>query len=126
MSDVVVWFDGGCPLCRREIAFLRRLDRRRQITFLDISGGGGDDGPACPRPRGELLAQLHASENGRLLAGAAAFAAMWRAIPVLRPLGLLARWRPALWSLQRLYVGFLRVRPTLQRFARLMERRVVT
>ena len=26
-----------------------------------------------------------------MLSGAAAFAAMWRAIPVLRPLGLLAR-----------------------------------
>jgi hypothetical protein len=48
--------------------------------------------------------------------GAAAFAAMWRAIPLLRPLGLAARWRPVLWVLEAAYLRFLRVRPRLQRF----------
>lgn len=118
MSTVVVWFDGGCPLCRREIALMRRLDRTRGIEFRDVSRGDA----ACPLPRGDLLAQLHASEDGRLLSGAAAFAAMWRAIPLLRPLGLLARWRPALGGLQRLYEAFLVVRPGLQRLARALER----
>ncbi len=118
MSDVTVWFDGGCPLCRREIALMRRLDHRRAIAFLDLTD---PDAATCPLPRGELLAQLHAREDGRLLAGAAAFAAMWRAIPLLRPLGLMARWPPVLALLQRLYVGFLRYRPTLQRLARRFE-----
>ena len=117
MSGVTVWFDGGCPLCRREIALMRRLDRRGAITFLDLTGGG----EACPLPRGELLAQLHAREDGRLLAGAAAFAAMWRAIPALRPLGQLARWPPALAVLERLYRRFLIWRPALQRLARRLE-----
>jgi predicted DCC family thiol-disulfide oxidoreductase YuxK len=36
---VTVWFDGGCPLCRREIAFMRRLDRRGRIDFVDVSSG---------------------------------------------------------------------------------------
>lgn len=40
---------------------------------------------------GELLARFHARENGRLVSGAEAFAAMWRAIPLLRPFGLLFR-----------------------------------
>ena len=43
---------------------------------------------------------------------------MWRAIPVLRPLGLLARFRPVLWVLERLYLGFLKIRPWLQRRVR--------
>lgn len=119
MSMVVVWFDGGCPLCRREIALMRRLDRARRIEFRDVSAADA----ACPLPRGDLLAQLHASEDGRMLSGAAAFAAMWRAIPVLRPLGLLARWPPALGALQRLYEAFLAVRPGLQRVARSMSSR---
>ena len=49
------------------------------------------------------------------MSGAAAFAAMWRAIPLLRPIGLLARLPPVLCLLDRLYLAFLRVRPWLQR-----------
>ena len=116
MSDLVVWFDGGCPLCRREIALMRRLDRRQAIAFVDASEAG-----VCPLPQGDMLAQLHAREDGRLLSGAAAFAAMWRAIPLLRPLGLAARAPPILALLERLYARFLRVRPRLQSLARRLE-----
>lgn len=67
----------------------------------------------------ELLARFHAREaGGELLSGAAAFAAMWRAIPLLRPLGLAARWRPVAWLLEQAYRGFLRLRPRLQRLMR--------
>jgi hypothetical protein len=43
---------------------------------------------------------------------------MWRAIPLLRPLGLVARNGTVLAGLERLYSAFLRVRPVLQRWAR--------
>jgi predicted DCC family thiol-disulfide oxidoreductase YuxK len=110
---LTVWFDGGCPLCRREIAWMQRLDRARAIDFVDVSGP--DAQADCPIDRGELLARFHAREDGKLLSGAAAFAAMWRAIPLLRPLGLFARNRLVLGLLERAYVRFLRVRPLLQR-----------
>jgi predicted DCC family thiol-disulfide oxidoreductase YuxK len=55
-------------------------------------------------------------EDGRMLQGAAAFAAMWRAIPLLRPLGLIARAPRVLSLLDRLYDRFLHVRPQLQRW----------
>lgn len=111
-SPVKVWFDGDCPLCRREIAVMRKLDRRGAIHFVDIAG----DGPAdCPIDRSELLVRFHAEENGTILSGAAAFAAMWRAIPLLRPLGLFARNRWVLAGLEWLYRRFLKVRPRLQR-----------
>lgn len=35
--QIEVFYDGGCPLCRREISFLRRLDRRGRIRCTDIS-----------------------------------------------------------------------------------------
>jgi predicted DCC family thiol-disulfide oxidoreductase YuxK len=114
MTNLSVWYDGDCPLCRREIALMRRLDRRRAIQFVDVA----DDGAACPLDRTLLLARLHAEEDGRMLSGAAAFAAMWRAIPLLRPLGLAARTPWVLALLERSYVAFLRVRPMLQRAAR--------
>jgi predicted DCC family thiol-disulfide oxidoreductase YuxK len=62
-----------------------------------------------------LLARFHAEEDGRMLSGAAAFAAMWRAIPVLRPLGLVARNGLVLALLERAYRAFLKIRPALQR-----------
>jgi predicted DCC family thiol-disulfide oxidoreductase YuxK len=119
MTSLTVWFDGGCPLCVREIALMRRLDRRGAIEFVDVAEPGG----VCPIDRGELLARFHAREDGVMLSGAAAFAAMWRAIPALRPLGLLARNRRVLATLERLYVRFLRVRPRLQAWMRRRERR---
>jgi predicted DCC family thiol-disulfide oxidoreductase YuxK len=87
MEKVTVWFDGACPLCAREMALMRKLDWRSRIDFVDL---GGDD-VTCPVDRAVALARLHATENGQMLIGAAAFAAMWRAIPLLRPFGLLAR-----------------------------------
>lgn len=109
---LTVWFDGGCPLCRREIALMRRLDRRGRITFIDVAGP--EAVADCPTDRTALLARFHAREGNRLLSGAAAFAAMWRAIPWLRPLGLAARFPPFLALLELAYRGFLKVRPALQ------------
>ncbi len=111
---VTVWYDSDCPLCVREIALMRRLDRRGAIRFVDIQRGQD-----CPLDAETLLARFHAQEGeGPLLSGAAAFAAMWRAIPVLRPLGLMARNGAVLWLLERAYRGFLKLRPSLQRLAR--------
>jgi predicted DCC family thiol-disulfide oxidoreductase YuxK len=106
-----VWYDGACPLCQREIALMRRLDRRGAIAFTDVS----DPDAACPLDRETLLARFHAREDGVILSGAAAFAAMWRAVPLLKPLGLAARVPFVLGLLERLYVRFLRIRPNLQK-----------
>lgn len=113
MAKVTVWYDGGCPLCDIEISLMRRLDTGRRIDFINVSEEGG----ICPVDRQTLLARLHANENGVLLSGAAAFAAMWRAIPLLRPLGLLAKSPPILKILEYAYAKFLKARPTLQRLA---------
>jgi predicted DCC family thiol-disulfide oxidoreductase YuxK len=118
-EPLTVWYDGGCPLCLREIALMRRLDHRGRLRFVDVS----DDTSSCPLDRGDLLARFHVSDaQGRFYSGAAAFAAMWRAIPLLRPLGLLALLPGMTWLLERLYRAFLRVRPALQRWMRERER----
>ena len=109
---LIVWYDGGCPLCRREIALMRRLDRANRVEFVDAAS------PAtlCPLDRGLLLSRLHALENNVLHSGVAAFAAMWRAIPLLWPLGQAARLPPVAWLLDRAYRAFLKHRPALQRW----------
>lgn len=111
VPDVTVWYDNACPLCVREIALMRRLDKAGRIDFVVAQTAAG-----CPIGIDTLLARFHAQERGQpVVSGAAAFAAMWRAIPLLRPLGLAARFTPVLWLLERLYRGFLVVRPWLQR-----------
>ena len=91
---------------------MRRLDRDNAINFIDVSE---DTDPSCPIDQKELLARFHAEEDGKVLSGAAAFAAMWRAIPALRTLGILAKNRFVLAVLERFYIVFLRVRPRLQK-----------
>lgn len=112
MHKVTVWYDGGCPLCTREVALMMRLDRQNAIAFVDLM----TPDTSCPLDRQVMLDRFHAMENGNLLSGAAAFGAMWRAIPFLRPLGIAARQPWILKLLERAYLLFLRLRPRLQKF----------
>lgn len=109
--SLTVYFDGACPLCQREIALMRRLDRAGRIDFVDVSASVPK---ACPVDRASLLERFHVDDNGTMRSGAAAFAAMWRRIPMLWPIGQMARIPPVLWLLERAYRGFLKVRPRLQ------------
>ena len=111
---LIVFHDGACPLCAREIAVVRWLDRAGRIQFVDAA----DPAVICPLDRAALLAPFHAVEDGVTLSGAAAFAAMWRAIPMLRPLGLAAQCQPFARALEAAYLWFLRFRPRLQAWLR--------
>lgn len=114
-NRTIVYFDGACPLCLREISLMRRLDWHNRIDFVDVSEP--DAASACPIDMADLLERFHVTDsNGTLRSGADAFAAMWRATPLLAPFGHMARFPPVLWGLERLYRQFLRVRPRLQRF----------
>jgi len=95
------------------MALMARLDTQDAIAFVDLMTAGA----SCPLDRQIMLDRLHARENGQLLSGAAAFAAMWRAIPLLRPLGVAARQPWILKRLEQAYLLFLRLRPRLQKFA---------
>lgn len=117
MSKLTVWYDGQCPLCIREIALMRRLDKREAIEFIDVA----EESNACPLDRDLVLSRFHAKENGEILSGASAFAAMWRAIPLLRPVGLAAKNGAILAILEDLYRAFLVVRPKLQGLVRRIE-----
>jgi len=120
---LTVLYDGGCPLCRREIAHVQGLAARRPdsaLCFLDVS----DARSAVPATeRAALLARFHVQRpDGSRLSGAAAFVAMWARLPGWRWLARLSRLPGALAALEAGYRAFLRLRPRLQGLARKMER----
>ena len=122
-QPLTVLYDGGCPLCRREIGVYRGLRPLRPdspVCFADVSDS------ALPLPpgttRAQLLARFHVrSRGGELLSGAQAFLALWAALPGWRWLALAGRVPGAAWVMERAYRFFLRVRPALQRWARRLD-----
>ena len=112
-----VYYDGECPICRVEIGAMRRLDRNGRVRFHDIAA----DPALAPSEVGHEAAmrRFHVrTGDGTLRDGAAGFAALWEELPLLRPLARFARVPGVLPVLERLYRGFLRVRPGMQRLAR--------
>lgn len=105
-----VYFDGACPLCRREIGHYQRQSGAETIAWVDVSRcdasalGSGLD-------RADALARLHVRDaEGRLVSGAAAFAAIWAQLPAYGWLARLGTCRPILRLMDLAYAGFLRVR----------------
>ena len=113
---LTVYFDGSCPLCRREIALYRRLPQAAQLAWVDVSAGQAlGEGLSCAA----AMARFHVRDpQGRLFSGAAAFSKMWRQFPGWRWLGYLSAWPPLSWFFELAYRAFLPVRPRLQKWVR--------
>jgi predicted DCC family thiol-disulfide oxidoreductase YuxK len=112
-QKLVVWYDGDYPLCRREIHWLQKMDAAKKIEFTDLH-----DILGCPVEPEALPQRLHAQNpEGKVISGAEAFAAIWREIPLLRPIGLAASRAPILWLFESAYLAFLKIRPQLQSIA---------
>lgn len=81
-----MYYDGGCPLCRREVDHYRRLDRLDRVRWVDISREPEALG-ALGIDLATAMKRLHATdEDGRLVSGVTAFAAIWRQLPGYRHL----------------------------------------
>lgn len=106
----VVFYDGSCPLCSREINHYRRLDQANRIQWLDIAEGPGTTTP-FGLPWEQAMQRMHLLEvNGRFVSGAYAFAAMWRQLPYYRFLAMLVSFPGLLNLLDRVYNVFARLR----------------
>jgi demethoxyubiquinone hydroxylase (CLK1/Coq7/Cat5 family) len=118
---LTVFYDGACPLCRREIDLYRRQSGAEALDFVDVNAAPPGTLPQATT-RAQLLSRLHVADaDGRLLDGAAAFFALWQRLPAWRWLGRLGRLRLVVRVADGIYSGFLRVRPSLQRAARRLE-----
>lgn len=87
---LTVYFDGGCPVCSREIGFYRRQAGADALHWVNLL-------EAAPTDIGKdlsldsALARFHVRKaDGTLVAGARAFALMWQQLPRFRGLGRIA------------------------------------
>ena len=83
-TDMRVFYDGACGLCRPTVAVLRRLDLRRRVEFLDVHR----DWPAIhgrfPQlSREACLTDMHGIDSaGRLFAGFDTYRALAHVLPL--------------------------------------------
>lgn len=102
---VNIYYDAQCPLCTREIAMLRRMDKGRgRLRATDIADPGVNPA-ALGVSRDQLMARIHATApDGRLIEGMEVFRAAYKAVGygwLLAPTG---------WSLLRpLFDGMYRL-----------------
>lgn len=109
-SNCTVYYDGACPVCRREIAHYRRLRGAESIAWIDAATcDEAALGPDLDRAR--ALARFHVRDaDGGLASGPQAFVAIWRRLPAFAWLAPLASSRPVLALLEVAYAWFLRAR----------------
>jgi predicted DCC family thiol-disulfide oxidoreductase YuxK len=78
--DLRLLYDGECPLCSREVAWLRRRDRRSRIVFDDIADPAFD--PArYGLDHATLMARIHGVlPDGRVIEGMEVFRRAYGAV----------------------------------------------
>lgn len=105
-----IFYDGGCPLCRREIAHYRRLPGGDCLEWIDIDDAEAHLG-RFGLDRSAAMASLHVLDaNGQWQTGARAFAAIWSELPRYRWLAAILRKTHTLPLLDRAYTLFARWR----------------
>ncbi|MCA9609543.1 MAG: DUF393 domain-containing protein [Myxococcales bacterium] len=103
--DVEVFFDGACPLCRREIAMLRALDRRGRIRFTDIAAPTFD-ATALGSSYATLMERIHGRlPDGTMIEGVEVFRRLYGAVG-FGPLVWLSRLPPLTQLLDLAYEVF--------------------
>ncbi len=86
LKPTIVFYDGACPTCQKEIRHYRKLKSLKPIDWQDISGH-------CPKleqhgiDKEEAMKRFHViGDHGVIAQGAEAFLALWRALPGYRHL----------------------------------------
>lgn len=110
-AAIRVFFDGGCPLCRKEIGWYRGKRGAEQIDWVDVSGDAEIAVPEGLTRQDLMLRFTVQRRDGVTARGASGFVAVWRALPGTAGI---ARWldNPVIVGIaEMVYRGMLKVRP---------------
>jgi predicted DCC family thiol-disulfide oxidoreductase YuxK len=114
MASLILLYDGGCPLCLREVTFLRRRDERLHpgaptLAFVDIDDPSYDPSAHAGISYRAAMGRIHAvTDHGEVLLDVEVFRRAYQLVglgwlyaptrwPLLRPLvdGLYGLWAAA-------------------------------
>ena len=89
LNKTVVFYDGGCGLCSKEINHYRRCDKKMQFDWIDIQAGS-DWLSQLGIGQNDAMHELHVLRaDGVIVKGVAAFASIWSKLPGYAILGKL-------------------------------------
>ena len=104
-ASVTMLYDGGCPLCSKEVAHYKRRDKQSRVSWIDINA---DSQPLAHYSISQEAAmkRLHVTQDGQIVVGARAFAAVWSQLPGYRLIVPIVKLRPIMWLLDSVYSWF--------------------
>lgn len=89
-SPFTVYYDGGCPVCRREVGFYQRQPGAEHLHWINLAAVG-PIGLGADLDHAEAMTRFHVRRpDGRLASGALAFALLWQQLPQFRLAGRVA------------------------------------
>lgn len=107
-SKLTVFYDGGCPMCSREVRHYRRIASGLHIRWIDATLLIANL-DAFGLSREEALREFHVmDEAGDMHVGARAFMLLWLALPGYRWLGRVCRIRCVASVMDFIYERFAR------------------
>ncbi len=107
-KPIELFYDGACPICSREVAFLKRKDVEKRLSFTDIAD---PDFVPAGRPCDALMARIHARlPDGSFVEGVEVFRRVYAILGYRRCVAV-SRWPGVRQLLDVLYRAFARFRP---------------
>ena len=107
---LTAFFDGDCPLCKREIAYYRGCDGADRIRWVDINRDR-DALAAHDLSYHDAMARFHVrDQSGHWYTGAQAFTEIWARLPRWQWLARLFRIPGVAWIASPAYAAFARWR----------------
>ena len=110
-TDAVI-YDGECPLCRKSVAWLRRLDWRKRLSYINFRDESDPFVASIPTTQERMIAEMHVwpASRTRLHHGFGAFRFIaWR-LPLMWPIVPLLYLPGVPWLGQKVYLWVARNR----------------
>lgn len=93
--EVALFWDGGCPLCKKEITYYKWLDAEKRVDWIDITSADSERLASHGVELDAAFARIHGLDRtGQLCVGVPAFLAVWEVLPYWNLLPPLIRAAP--------------------------------